>query len=86
MLEHSDASLSDFFRQEEKNKEVDEGEGENDEASVNGYGSRMDEEDDSDTLENGEQALEHSVRTKLVTRPHEIKRLLPALSYKPSIS
>ena len=82
----ADASLSDFFRQEEKNKEVDEGEGESDEASVNGYGSRMDEEGDSDTLENGEQALEHSVRTKLVTRPHEIKGLLPALSYKPSIS
>ena len=48
-----DASLSDFFWQEEKNKEVDEGEGESDEASVNGYGSRMDEEDDRDTLENG---------------------------------
>ena len=33
----------------------------------------MDEEDDNDILENGEQALKHSVRTKVVTRPHEKK-------------
>ena len=58
-------SLSDFFRQEEENKKVDEGEGESEEASVNGDGIRMHEEDDNDTLENGEQALEHSVRTKV---------------------
>ena len=33
--------------------------------------SRMDEEDNIDTLENGEQTLEHSAHTKLVTRPHD---------------
>ena len=52
-------------------KEVSKGEGESDEASVNGDRSRMDKEDDNDTSENGEQAIEHSVRTKVVTRPHE---------------
>ena len=67
----ADTWLIDFFRQEERNKEVDKGEGESDETSVNGDGSRMEEEDDNDTLENGEQALEYSVRTKVVTRPHE---------------
>ena len=45
--------LSDFFRQE-KNQEDDEGEGENDEASLDGNCGRADEEDhDNDTFENG---------------------------------
>ena len=43
----ADTSLSGFFRQKEENKEVDEGEGESDEASVNGDGSRIDKEDDN---------------------------------------
>ena len=70
MLETCRYIVSDYFWQEEENKEVDEGEGVSNEASVNGDGSRMDEEDDNDILENGEQALKHSVRTKVVTRPH----------------
>ena len=53
---------------EEEKKKVDEGEGESDKVSANGDGSRMDEEDDNDTLENAEQALEHTVRTKVVAR------------------
>ena len=61
-------SLGDFFRQEEENKEIDEGDGKSEEAAVNSDESRMDEEDNNDTLENGEEALEHSVRTKVVTR------------------
>ena len=67
----ADTSLSVFFPQEEENKEVDEDEAESDEASANGDGSRMDEEDNIDTLENGEQTLEHSAHIKLVTRPHD---------------
>ena len=47
-----DAMLSKFFLREEENKEVDKGEGESEETSVNGDGSKMYEEDDNDTLEN----------------------------------
>ena len=66
----SDTSLGDFLRQEEENKEVDDGKRESDEASVNSDGSRMDKEDDNGTLENGEHTLEHLLRTKGVTKPH----------------
>ena len=51
-LNHADTLLSNFFWQEqENNKEVGEGEEENDKASANGDGGRMDEEDGNDTLE-----------------------------------
>ena len=45
----------------------------------------MDEEDDKGNLENSEQALDISVRTKVVPRPHK-KRTAACLSYQLSIS
>ena len=61
---HADTSLSDYFRlEEEGNKEADEGERKSVAASVNVDDSKMDQEDDSNTLENGEHAVENTVRT-----------------------
>ena len=65
-----DTSLGDFLRQEEENKEVDEGDGESDETLVNSDDSRMNKEHDNGTLENGEHTLEHLLRKKGVTKPH----------------
>ena len=56
-MQHGFKFWNPYFRQKEENQEIVEGEGESDEASVNGDGSRMDEEVDNDTLKNGEQAL-----------------------------
>ena len=58
--------------------------GKNDEASANSDGSWMDEEDDKDNLENSEQALDISVPTKVVTRPH--KKRTVARSQLPAIN
>ena len=56
-IQHGFKFWNPYFRQKEENQEIVEGEGESDEASVNGDDSRMDEEVDNDTLKNGEQAL-----------------------------
>ena len=76
----ADTSLSDFFRQEEEeDKKLDEGKGESEEAPVKGDVSRMDGKDDNDTLENGEQALEHSGLTNV---SHQNKKALSPFYHK----